>query len=54
MWTKDISSLLNGADIDLVAGTRKARNNFPPEMGINALVNKHLISIANNEVVMHD
>ncbi|XP_044508908.1 disease resistance protein RPV1-like [Mangifera indica] len=50
----DIASLLNGVDKDLVERTLQARNNFPPEKGINALANKHLITITNNKVVMHD
>ncbi|XP_031266575.1 TMV resistance protein N-like [Pistacia vera] len=48
----DISSLLNGVDIDLVTRTLKARNNFPPEMGINALVNRHFITITNNKLLL--
>ncbi|XP_031280174.1 TMV resistance protein N-like [Pistacia vera] len=50
----DISSLLNGGDINFIIRSLKAWNNFPPERGINALVNKHFITILNDKVVMDD
>ncbi|XP_044499568.1 disease resistance protein RUN1-like [Mangifera indica] len=45
---------LNGVDMDHVKVTLQYWNNSSPEKEINALVNKHLITITNNKVVMHD
>ncbi|XP_031266577.1 TMV resistance protein N-like [Pistacia vera] len=51
---EDIASFFNGMDIDRIKSTLEAKNNFSMEMGLNVLLSKHFISIANNKVKVHD